>query len=139
MVNLSKQQEDCKNMEVKPIELVLMNMYHSNTYKKKLTLATFWKWAKGLREIASEGKTILISVFVVYQTTPSSSKERQPRPVFYIRPYGRFIEIKSNLRRKKPCRTNQSPHFLRAIFSNRGKVRPPIQFRGERQTQHLKR
>ena len=29
--------------------------------------------------------------------------------VFYARPYGRFIEIQSSLRRKKLHRTNQEP------------------------------
>ena len=32
--------------------------------------------------------------------------------VFHAWPYGRFIEIQSNLRRKKLHRTNQSSNFL---------------------------
>ena len=59
--------------------------------------------------------------------------------VFPARPFGRFIEIQSNLRRKKLHRANQGSNFLRRSFSNRDNLRAPIQFRRERQTQHRKR
>ena len=59
--------------------------------------------------------------------------------VFQARPYGRIIEIKSNLSRKKLHRTNQGSNFLEGCFSNRDNVRDPIQFRRERQPQYLKR
>ena len=59
--------------------------------------------------------------------------------VFHARPYGRFIEILSNLWRKKLHRMNQGSNFLRGSFSNRDNVRAPIQFRRERPHQHLKR
>ena len=59
--------------------------------------------------------------------------------VFHAWPYGRFIEIQSNLRRKKLHRTNQGSNFLGGSFSNRDNVRAPIQFRRESQPQHLKR
>ena len=58
--------------------------------------------------------------------------------VLNAKPYGRFIEIQSNLMRKKH-RTNQGCNFLEGTFSNRDNVRAPIQFRRERQLQHLKR
>ena len=51
--------------------------------------------------------------------------------VFHTWPYGRFIEIESNLRGKKLHRTNQGSNFLGGIFSNRDNVRAPIQFRKE--------
>ena len=44
---------------------------------------------------------------------------------FYAWPYGRFIEIQSNLRRKKLQRPNQGSNFLGGSFSNRDNVRPP--------------
>ena len=59
--------------------------------------------------------------------------------VFHTWPYGRLIEIQSNLKRKKLHRTNQGSNFLGGSFSNRDNVRPPIQFRRESQPQHLKR
>ena len=59
--------------------------------------------------------------------------------VFHTWPYGRLIEIQSNLRRKKLHRSNQGSNFLRGSFSNRDNVRAPIQFRRESQPQHLKR
>ena len=52
--------------------------------------------------------------------------------------YGRFREIKSKLRRKKPHKTNQASNFLRGSFSIRENVRAPIQFRRESQPQNLK-
>ena len=59
--------------------------------------------------------------------------------VFHAWPYGRFIEIQSNLRRKKLHSTNQGSNFLGGSFSNRDSVRAPIQIRRESQPQHLKR
>ena len=50
-------------------------------------------------------------------------------------PYGRFIAIQSNLRRKKLQKTNQGSNFLGSSFSNRENIRAPIQFRRESQTQ----
>ena len=53
--------------------------------------------------------------------------------VFHAWPYGRFIEIQSNLRRKKLHRTNQGSNFLGGSFSNRDNIRAPIQFGEESQ------
>ena len=58
--------------------------------------------------------------------------------VFHVLLYGRFMEIHSNLRRKKLHRTNQGSYFLGGSFSDRGNVRAPIQFGRESQPQHLK-
>ena len=58
---------------------------------------------------------------------------------FHARPYGRFIKINSNLRRKKLQRTKQASTFLGVSFSKRGNVRAPVQFRREGQPQNLKR
>ena len=52
--------------------------------------------------------------------------------VFHARPYGRLVEIKINLRRKKLPRTNQNYNFRRGRFSNRDNIRFPIQSRRER-------
>ena len=54
-------------------------------------------------------------------------------------PYGRFIEIQSNLKGKKLHRTNQDSNSLVGIFNNRDNVRTPIQYRRESQPHHLKR
>ena len=59
--------------------------------------------------------------------------------VFHAWPYSRFIEIQSNLRRKKLHRTNQGCNSLGGSFSNRDNVRAPIQFRRKSQRQHVKR
>ena len=47
--------------------------------------------------------------------------------VFYAWLYGRFIEMQSSLRRKKPHRTNQGSNFFGGTFSNRDNGRAPIQ------------
>ena len=54
--------------------------------------------------------------------------------VFHTWPYGRFIEIQSNLRRKKLPRTNQGSNFLGGSLSNIDHARAPAQFRGESQS-----
>ena len=38
--------------------------------------------------------------------------------VFHLRQYGRFIEIKTNLKRKKFHRTNQDSNFIGDNFNN---------------------
>ena len=53
-------------------------------------------------------------------------------------PYGRFIEIQSNLRIKKIHRTNQGSNFLGGSFSNTESLWDPIQFRRESQPSILK-
>ena len=59
--------------------------------------------------------------------------------VFHAWLYGRFIEIQSNLRRKKLHRTNQGSNFLGGSFSNRVNARAPIQLGRKSQLQHLQR
>ena len=44
-----------ENKEMEPVEPIQMNIYQSNTYRKDLS----WQWAKGSREAASEGPTVL--------------------------------------------------------------------------------
>ena len=49
--------------------------------------------------------------------------------VFHPRLYGKFIELKANLRKKKLLRTNQGFNFIGDSFSNGGNVRGSTQFR----------
>ena len=42
-------------------------------------LAAFWQWAKGSREAASEGPTVLDIHFPAYMAIPSSTYEHQSR------------------------------------------------------------
>ena len=57
----------------------------------------------------------------------------------HARLYGKIIEIKKNVSRKKLHRPNQGPNFLGDSFSNRNIVKAIIKFRRERQPYHLKR
>ena len=59
--------------------------------------------------------------------------------VFHTKLDGTFIQLQSNLGKKKLHRTNQVPNVLGGSFSNRDNLRAPFQFRGEKQPQHLKR
>ena len=59
--------------------------------------------------------------------------------VFHAWSYARFIQDLSFLRRKKLHRMNQGYNFLGGSFSNRDKVRIPIQFWTVSQPQNLKR
>ena len=85
------------NKEVEPIESIQMNIYQRNTYRRKLAKSR--QRSKRSREAASEGTTVL------HMTT-----------VLHVRPYGRFIEIQSNIRRKKVDRI-KAPIFLEAILA----------------------
>ena len=122
-----------------------------------LKLWILWVFSEnnGSWEVANEGVTVLhmtcISAF--YLTYPGSIWEQQSwhdnsTPITeapaqtsqeYSKLYGRFIVIKCNIRRKTLTGAYQGSHFLRGSFSNRDTVITPIQFRRERQSQHLKR
>ena len=87
-------------------------------------LATFQRWAKGSREAAIKGPTILhIHFSVAYLTYPRSCPDMTT--VYHGRLSGRFIEIKSNLTRKKLHRMNQGSNFLEDKFSNWRNVKAP--------------
>ena len=70
-------------------------------------------------------------------TSPETSGGTDMTTVFHARLYGRFIEIKSILRRKELHRTNQGSNSLGHSFHNRDNERTPIQFRKESQPRHL--
>ena len=57
--------------------------------------------------------------------------------VYHARLIVRFIEIKSNFRRKKLYRTNRGFNFLGGSFSNGDSVRAEVQYRREKKSQHL--
>ena len=58
--------------------------------------------------------------------------------VFHGRPYGRFIEIKRNVGRKKRYRKNQGSNFLGGSFSNGDDVKDLTPFKTQIQFPHLK-
>ena len=88
---------------------------------------------KSSREAASEGPTVLYTRFCGLLTYPRHDYK------FHARLYGRFIETKSNLRKKKLHRTNQGSNLLGGRFSSWENVTTPIQFRRQQQPKHLKR
>ena len=81
-----------------------------------------------------------ISDSVAYPAIPIATRSTSPdmTTVFRTESYGRFIEIQSNLRRKKLHGLNLGPNFLGGSFNNRDNVRATIQLRRESQPQHLK-
>ena len=76
--------------------------------------------------------------FFIFAKPVARSTSLDMTTVFHARLYGTFVEIQTNLRRTQIHRTNQGSNFLGGSFSNRDNVRAPIQFRTERQPQHLK-
>ena len=82
-----------------------------------------------------------ISIFYLIQQfqVATRSSSLNMTTVFHTCLYDRFIEIQSNLRRKKlHQRTNQGSNYLGGSFSNRDHVRSPIQFQRESQPLYLK-
>ena len=96
--------------------------------EESLKQATFLWWPSVQERQQVLDQQFYISVFVSCQTYPLSRAT-----LFHARPHSRFVETKSNLKRKKLHRMNSDPNFLRGSFSNRDNLRVPIQ------TQHLKR
>ena len=104
-----------------------MNIYPSNTYRKDLSWLHFDNESSRVleRELMKDQQLFwLIQQFQV--ATRATSPDM--RTVFHAWPYGGFIEIQSNLRRKKLHRTNQGSNFLGSSFNNRDNVRAPIHF-----------
>ena len=111
------------------VEPVQINIYQSNTNRKPLSWLHFDNEPRVQERQQGKDQQSHISIFVAYLTIPSTSTDMTT--VFYAWPYGRFIKIQSNLRRKKLHRTNQSSNFLGDTFGNRDNVRAPLQFRTE--------
>ena len=102
-----------------------MKIYQSNTYRKDLSWPHFDNELRVRRELASEGPTAL---HIRFCSLSNNSKQQlrgtcpEVTTVFEAWVYGRFIEIQSNLRRKKLHRTNQGFNFLGGSFSNRDNI-----------------
>ena len=117
-----------------------MNIYQSNPIEK--TSAGYISIVNQRFKRGSKWRTdspVYPFLLLIYQfqiVTRGTSLE--VTTVFHAREYGRFIEIYSNLWRKKLHETNQSFNFLWGRFSNRDNVKVPIQFRRESQPQHFK-
>ena len=82
-----------------------MNIYQSNAYGKDLSWPYFDVEPRVQERQQVKDHQSCVSVLVAYLTIPSSNKEYQPRHSNSHR----FIEIQSNLRRKKLHRMNQDP------------------------------
>ena len=130
-----------KNKEVEPVEPVQMNIYQINTHRKDLNWLHFDDGPRVQERQQVKDQQSCISIFVAYLKfqVATRSTSLDVTTVFHAWAYGRFVEMQSNLRRKKLYRTSQGSHFLRGDFSNRDNVIDPIQFRRESQHQHLKR
>ena len=94
---------------------------------KEPKLITFRRWAKGSREVLSCTSVFLYNISKYQLGAPAQTW------------HGWSIEIQSNFKRSKLHRKNQGSNFLGGGFSYRNNVRDQIQFRKERQPQHLKR
>ena len=70
---------------------------------------------------------------------PHTHSSPHTTKVFHARLYGRFIEIKSNFKRTKLHKVNEDSNLSRGSLSNRDNIRVPIQFKGKRHYQNLKK
>ena len=128
--------DSLENKEMEPGYPVHMKTYQSYTYRKELSWLSFVNEPSVQEGQQVKSEQSYKHLFVAYPTyTRSTSPDMAT--AFHERPYGRLIEIKSNLKRKKLHRINQGPNFLGGGFSN-GFCRAPTQFRRGRQSQHLK-
>ena len=111
--NLSEERvEFLEKKEVEPIEQVLKNISQSNTYIKNLSWPHFDDESRVQEKQQVKDQQSCIFVFVACLTIPSSNlvsrlgTNPDMTTVFHTWAYGRFIEIQSNLRRKKLHRMN---------------------------------
>ena len=124
---------------MEPGEPVQMNIYKSNIYTGDLSWLHLDDEPRVQERQQVKGQQSCISTFVTYPTIATRSTTPDFTTIFHAWLYGRFKEIKSNLRRNKLHRTSQSSNFLGGTFSDRDSVWAPIQFGSENQPQHLKR
>ena len=68
---------------------------------------TFDQWAKGSREVASEGPTVLLTILLLIWHFQVVARRTSPEmtTAFHESLHGRFIEIQKNLGRKKLYKT----------------------------------
>ena len=90
---------------MEPVHLVQMNIYQNNTCKKNLS----WLYVdteprvEERQQVRDQQSYIFVSL--VYLVAARSTRP-DTTIVFHGRPYDRFVEIKSNLRRNELHRTN---------------------------------
>ena len=101
---------------MEPAELVRMKIYQSNTYRKDFSWLHFDDEPRVRKKHQVKEQQSYIAVFVAYLTIPSGKTSSDMTTVFHARPYGRFIEIQSNLWRKKLHSTNQGSIFLETVL-----------------------
>ena len=94
-----------RKRKVEPVEPVLKNIYQSNTYRKYLSWPHFDDEPRVQEKQQVKDQQSCISVFVSCLTNPGYTSPGMTT-VFHTWAYGRFIDVQSNLRRKKLHRTN---------------------------------
>ena len=118
-----------------------MNIYKSNTCRRDFNWLYFddaWRAQKN-QQVKGQQSCMLMSV--TYLTYPSRARSTIPdmTVVFHAKLNSRFIEIKSNLWRKKLYRTNWGSSFLGVNFCIKNKVRASIQRRKHKEPNHYRR
>ena len=105
-----------------------MNIYLSNICRKDLSWLRFDDEPRVQERQQVKDQQSYIFVFVLFLTILSTARSTIPdmTAVFHACLYERFIEMQSNLRRKKLHTTNQGSNFPGDSFRDRGKVRTSI-------------
>ena len=99
------------------VEPVLKNIYQSNTYRKYLIWPHF-----NIVPRVQEKQQVKDQQSHIFLQVATRGNSPDMTIVFHTWTYGRFIEIESNLTRKKLYRTNLSSSFLGGSFSYRDDV-----------------
>ena len=110
-----------ENKERESVQAVQMNTCQKNTYREDGSWLNFDDEPRVQKRQQLKDKRSYIPVSVAYILYPSNirSTSSDMSRVFHAKPYGRFIEIKSNLKRKKLHGMDQGLNFLGGSFSNR--------------------
>ena len=125
---------------MEPVQPNQICIYQNNTYRNNLNYLHFDNEPRVQERQQMLDQQSYTPASIAYLTYQVAARSTTPDMaiVFHARLYDKFIEIKSNHRRKKLHRKNQGSNFVGGCFSDRDIVRPPIQFRRKRQSQCYK-
>ena len=106
-----------KNKEVEPAEPVQMNIYQSSAYRKDLSWLHFDDQPRVQDKQQVKDQQACISILQLIQQFQVATTRTSPNmtTVLHPWPYGRFMEIQSNLRRKNFIEQIKVPIFLEAV------------------------
>ena len=106
--------------KVEPVELVKTNIYQNNTYKEDFSLLHFNSEPRVQEKQQEKTNHLAYPFLQPIQQFQVAARSIIPgmKAVFNACSYGRFIEIQSNLRKKKILRTNQNSNLEKKVYTS---------------------